>query len=58
LLLFRLCGLLLFRLAERVFDALLFQLPPRLTRFVPEEGPVVYSITETPRPGKQGHRRQ
>ena len=34
-LLFRLSGVFLFRLAERQFWALLFQLPPRLTRFEP-----------------------
>jgi hypothetical protein len=32
MLLFRLSGVFLFRLAERVFLALLFQLPPRKTR--------------------------
>ena len=35
ILLFRLSGLLLFRLADRQFSALLFQLPPRITRFEP-----------------------
>jgi hypothetical protein len=34
-LLLRLPGSFLLRLAERQFDALLFQLPPRLTRLVP-----------------------
>ncbi|MEZ4528392.1 MAG: hypothetical protein R2941_20965 [Desulfobacterales bacterium] len=34
-LLFRLDGVLLFRLADRQFLALLFQLPPRLTRLEP-----------------------
>ncbi len=38
MLLLRLFGLLLFRLDTVEFEALLFQLPPRLTRFVPEEG--------------------
>ena len=33
--LFRRPGVFLFRLAERQFWALLFQLPPRLTRFEP-----------------------
>jgi hypothetical protein len=33
--LFRLSGLFLFRLADRQLFALLFQLPPRLTRFEP-----------------------
>ena len=35
LLLFLLSGLLLLRLADRQLSALLFQLPPRLTRFEP-----------------------
>ena len=35
ILLFRLSGLLLFRLADRQFSAGLFQLPPRITRFEP-----------------------
>ena len=39
LLLFRLFGLLLFRFAERQFLALLFQLPPRFTRFDPDAAP-------------------
>jgi hypothetical protein len=34
-LLLRLPGVFLLRLAERQFLALLFQLPPRLTRFEP-----------------------
>ena len=34
-LLFRLSGVLLFRLADRQFSAVLFQLPPRITRFEP-----------------------
>ena len=33
-----LLGLLLFRLADRQFCALLFQLPPRITRFEPVFG--------------------
>ena len=33
MLLFRFDGSLLFRFAERQFLALLFQLPPRITRF-------------------------
>ena len=33
MLLFRFDGLLLLRFAERQFWALLFQLPPRMTRF-------------------------
>ncbi|GEM_PF-4958004 len=36
MLLFRFDGVLLFRFAERQFDAVLFQLPPRFTRFDPE----------------------
>jgi hypothetical protein len=36
MLLFRLSGLLLLRFAERQLFALLFQLPPRLTRFDPD----------------------
>ena len=36
-LLLRLPGLLLFRFAERQFFALLFQLPPRFTRFEPSD---------------------
>lgn len=36
LLLFRFEGVLLLRLAERQFLALLFQLPPRITRFEPD----------------------
>lgn len=39
MLLFVLDGLLLLRLAERQFCALLFQLPPRITRFEPDFGP-------------------
>jgi hypothetical protein len=35
MLLLRLPGLLLLRLADRQFWALLFQLPPRFTRFEP-----------------------
>ena len=35
MLLFRLSGLLLLRLADRQFSELLFQLPPRFTRFEP-----------------------
>ena len=35
MLLCRLSGLLLFRVADRQFSALLFQLPPRITRFEP-----------------------
>ena len=35
MLLFVLSGLLLFRIAERQLFELLFQLPPRLTRFGP-----------------------
>jgi hypothetical protein len=35
MLLFRLSGVLLLRLADRQFSALLFQLPPRITRFEP-----------------------
>ena len=34
-LLFRLSGEFLLRFADRQFDALLFQLPPRFTRFEP-----------------------
>jgi hypothetical protein len=34
--LFRLSGLFLLRFAERQFLALLFQLPPRITRFEPQ----------------------
>jgi hypothetical protein len=39
MLLFRFDGVLLFRFAERQFDAVLFQLPPRFTRFEPEFAP-------------------
>ena len=39
MLLLLLPGLLLFRLADRQFCALLFQLPPRITRFEPASGP-------------------
>ena len=35
MLLFRLSGLLLLRCADRQLFALLFQLPPRITRFEP-----------------------
>lgn len=38
MLLLLLSGLLLFRLADRQFCALLFQLPPRITRFEPASG--------------------
>ena len=40
LLLFSFDGLLLFRLDEVQLSALLFQLPPRFTRFDPEEEPL------------------
>lgn len=39
-LLLRLPGSFLLRFAERQFLALLFQPPPRLTRFEPEPGPM------------------
>jgi len=39
ILLFRFDGVLLFRFAERQFDAVLFQLPPRFTRFEPDTVP-------------------
>ena len=48
LLLFRLSGLLLFRLAERQFLALLFQLPPRFTRFDPEAAPSPVALSSCP----------
>lgn len=38
MLLLRLSGVLLLRFAERTFLALLFQLPPRITRFELESG--------------------
>ena len=38
-LLLRLPGVFLLRFADRQFLALLFQLPPRLTRSDPDEGP-------------------
>jgi hypothetical protein len=41
MLLFRFDGVFLLRLADRQFFALLFQEPPRLTRFEPEAGPTV-----------------
>ncbi len=37
MLLFRLSGVFLLRLADRQFLALLFQLPPRFTRFEPTD---------------------
>ena len=37
MLLFRFDGVLLLRFAERKFAGLLFQLPPRITRFEPPE---------------------
>lgn len=43
-LLFRLSGEFLLRFAERQFLALLFQLPPRFTRFCPEPGPFGLSL--------------
>ena len=43
MLLLRLPGVFLLRFAERQFLALLFQLPPRLTRFSPDRGPSLYS---------------
>ena len=57
--LFRFSGLVLFRLADRQFTASLFQLPPRWTRFVPEEAPMDDSLTECTRSGKLqvGHHR-
>lgn len=39
MLLFEFDGLLLLRLATRQLEALLFQLPPRLTRFDPDDAP-------------------
>ena len=47
MLLLRLPGLLLLRLADRRFCALLFQSPPRLTRFVPHRpvAPIDFQIT-------------
>ena len=39
MLLFLLAGLLLLRCAERQLFALLFQLPPRITRSEPDVGP-------------------
>jgi len=47
-LLLRLPGVFLLRFAERQFRPLLFQLPPRLTRFVPEPGPA--SLLHQPPP--------
>jgi hypothetical protein len=43
--LLRLDGVSLFRYAERTFWPLLFQLPPRFTRFEPEDAPMQHSIT-------------
>ena len=48
MLLFRLAGSLLFRLAERQFPASLFQLPPRFTRFVPEAAPSPVALYSCP----------
>ena len=54
MLLFLFDGLLLFRFAERQFCALLFQLPPRFTRFSPDcattpkvHYPIPYTSCET-----------
>lgn len=44
MLLLRLPGELLLRLADRTFLALLFQLPPRFTRFEPD-----LAVTRSPR---------
>ena len=52
MLLLRLPGLLLLRLATRAFAGLLFQLPPRLTRFDPEEAPMKEMIAKCMCPGK------
>jgi hypothetical protein len=40
--------LLLLRLATVALDALLFQLPPRMTRFVPEAAPIVFRQVKIP----------
>ena len=52
MLLFRFDGSLLLRYAERQFDAVLFQLPPRFTRFEPESAPSppaqILSSSKTP----------
>ncbi len=42
--LLRLLGLLLFRLPTEQFLALLFQLPPRLTRLEPDKAPNFFSL--------------
>jgi len=61
MLLFRLSGLLLLRFADRQFLALLFQLPPRITRFEPV-GHHPKSLQHVPPPGpaagRQGERHQ
>ena len=44
MLLLRLSGLLLLRYAVRQFSALLFQLPPRITRFEPSMNALSLSI--------------
>jgi hypothetical protein len=55
-LLFRLSGVFLLRFAERAFVALLFQLPPRFTRFEPiDHAPDIfvtlsYEIANWPHP--------
>lgn len=43
-LLFRFDGLFLFRFAERAFAAVLFQLPPRFTRLVPDAAPLAAPV--------------
>ena len=48
MLLLRLSGQLLLRLAERRFLALLFQLPPRITRFEPPEKPYFHFLKFSP----------
>jgi hypothetical protein len=64
MLLFLLSGLLLLRFADRQFLALsfqLFQLPPRITRFVPVgHHPKAMQHVPSPRPaaGRQGERHQ
>jgi hypothetical protein len=57
MLLFLFDGVLLFRYAERRFWPLLFQLPPRYTRFVPEDAPMNHSIAEITGTRKQKMRR-
>jgi hypothetical protein len=54
MLLFLLSGLLLLRFADRQFLALLFQLPPRITRFEPGWPPPQIDATRAAAKARSG----